>query len=204
MKDDPSDKAAEREPRSVSRITDPKALRALAHPLRLSLLSHLRARGPLTATQAAELVGESSASCSFHLRQLSKYGLVEEAGGGHGRERPWRASAMITDIPDVGDSPEFAAAAHLFRSIVLERYFESAMRWLESMPDEPAEWQRAAQVNDWLLYVTADELKEANEQMQTLQRYAERLTNPELRPPGSRLVSFIQLGFPIIDKPVRS
>lgn len=204
MQEEPGDKATGPEPRSVSRITDPRTLRALAHPLRLSLLAHLRAQGPLTATKAAELVGESSASCSFHLRQLSKYGLVEEAGGGHGRERPWRATAMTTDIPAMGDSPEFAAAAHLFRSIVLEGYFESAMRWLESSSDEPAEWQRAAQVNDWLLYLTAAELEEAHEQMRTLQRYAERLTNPELRPPGARLVSFIQLGFPLVEGPVKS
>ena len=75
----------EQQARSVKRMTDPRALRALAHPLRLSLLGMLRTEGPLTATRAGELLGESSASCSFHLRQLAKYGLVEEAGGGRGR-----------------------------------------------------------------------------------------------------------------------
>jgi predicted transcriptional regulator len=183
---------------SVSRITDPRALRALAHPLRLSLLAHLRAHGPLTATRAAELVGESSASCSFHLRQLSKYGLVEEAGGGHGRERPWRATAMLTDIPETADSPEFAAAAQLIRSIVLEGYFTSAMRWLESRADEPEDWQRAAQINDLLLYLTADELADLAGQMRAVyERYGDRLTDPARRPPGARLVQYIQLGFPV-------
>lgn len=190
--------------RSVSRITDPRTLRALAHPLRLSLLALLRTHGPLTATKAGELLGESSASTSFHLRQLSKYGLVQEAGGGHGRERPWRAAAMATDIPDLGDNPEFAAAAHLFRSIILERYYESALRWLERLPDEPPDWQHAAQFNDVLLYVTADELEAINEQTDELRRYAERLTSPELRPPGARLVSFIQMGFPFVDGPEQS
>jgi predicted transcriptional regulator len=75
--------------RTVKRLTDPRALRALAHPLRISLVGLLRREGPLTATRAGGLLGESSASCSFHLRQLAKYGLVEEAGGGKGRERPW-------------------------------------------------------------------------------------------------------------------
>src|SRR5215475_13569317 len=106
--------------RTVTRLTDPKALRALAHPLRLQLVGQLRVHGQLTATQAGELLGESSASCSFHLRQLAKYGLVEEAGGGHGRERPWRATAMLTDVAEIADNPEFDAAAQLFRSIVLE------------------------------------------------------------------------------------
>jgi DNA-binding transcriptional ArsR family regulator len=188
--------------RSVSRISDPRALRALAHPIRLSLLSQLRSRGPLTATKAGELIGESSASCSFHLRQLSKYGLVEEAGGGHGRERPWRATAMTTDVPEIAENPEFESAAQLFRSIVLDRYYAGARRWLDQRADEPAQWQRASQFNDYLLYLTADELADLTEQIQALnRRYADRLTNPELRPPESRLVSSIQLGFPIIDGP---
>jgi predicted ArsR family transcriptional regulator len=187
--------------RSVKRITDPKALRALAHPLRLSLLALLRAEGPLTATRAGELLGESSASCSFHLRQLAKYGLVEEAGGGHGRERPWQATAMSTELPEIADNPEFDAAANLFFSIVLDRHMETAARWLEVKADEPAEWQRASQLNDALLYLTAAELESLTEQVRALHdRYGDRLMSPELRPAGSRLVSFIQMGFPIVGK----
>jgi hypothetical protein len=36
------------------------------------------------------MLGESPASCAFHLRTLAKYGFVEKAGGGRSRERPWR------------------------------------------------------------------------------------------------------------------
>src|ERR1700733_12173886 len=102
--------------RPAVRVTDPKALRALAHPIRLSLMGLLRTEGPLTATKAAALLGESSASTSFHLRQLAKYGLVEETGGGKGRERPWRATAMFTNLPDVAENPELAVAADLLSS----------------------------------------------------------------------------------------
>src|SRR5919204_4483228 len=108
-------------------LTDPRALRALAHPTRLMLIGLLRSEGPLTATRAGELIGQSAASCSFHLRQLAKYGLVEEAGGGHGRERPWRATAMFTEWPEIGDSPETDAASQLLSTVVAERYFESVM-----------------------------------------------------------------------------
>ena len=73
--------------RTVTRLTDPRALRAYAHPVRMALVGLLRTEGPLTATRAAELLGESSGTCSFHLRQLAKYGLVEEAGGGTGPRR---------------------------------------------------------------------------------------------------------------------
>jgi len=187
----------ERDPRSVKRMTDPRALRALAHPLRLSLLGLLRSEGPLTATRAGEVLGESAASCSFHLRQLAKYGLVEEAGGGRGRERPWRATAMLTDVPAVTDSPELAAASGLFRSIVAERYYEQMMAWLEARADEPAEWQRAALFGDLFLYLTAPELTELGEQVRRLlDRYLDRTTRPELRPPGARLVTYIHVAAP--------
>jgi DNA-binding transcriptional ArsR family regulator len=185
--------------RSVKRITDPRTMRALAHPLRLSLLSLLRSEGPLTATRAAGLTGESSASCSFHLRQLSKYGLVEEAAGGHGRERPWQATTMMTDVPELADNPEFAAAADLFRSILLERYFDAATRWLDAKSGEPDEWQQSSHFNDRLLYLTAAELAELAEQVgELLDGYADRVVDPSLRPPRSRLVSYVTVGFPIL------
>jgi hypothetical protein len=188
---------AERDARSVKRMTDPRALRALAHPLRLSLLTLLRTEGPLTATQAGQLLGESSASCSFHLRQLAKYGMAEEAGGGRGRERPWRATAMLTDVPAVAESPELAAASGLFRSIVAERYYDAMMSWLESRPGEPEEWQQAALFGDLFVYLTAAELTELGQQVdRLLYRYVDRTTRPELRPPGARLVSYIHAAAP--------
>jgi hypothetical protein len=84
--------------RTVTRLTDPRALRAYAHPVRMALVGLLRTERPLTATRGAELLGELSGTCSFHLRQLAKYGLVEEAGGGTGREKPWRATATSTAL----------------------------------------------------------------------------------------------------------
>lgn len=185
--------------RSTKRITDPKALRALAHPIRMSLIGLLRTEGPLTATRAAELLGESSASCSFHLRQLAKYGMAEEAPGGQGRERPWQATTMSTHVPDVSDDPDFAAASGMFRSVLAEAYFESLTRWLQERPSEPAEWQRADQFGDKLLYLTASELEELGEKMRgVFDEYVDRTAQPELRPKDSRLISVLQFAFPMI------
>jgi Helix-turn-helix domain len=185
------------ERKSVKRLTDPRALRALAHPIRMSLVGMLRVHGPLTATRAGELLGESSASCSFHLRQLAKYGLVEEAGGGKGRERPWRPTTMFTHWPEV---TEVAAAAGLLSSVVAENYFDQTMRWLDSRSGEPEEWQHAAQFGDTSLYVTAAELAELGEQVTALvDQYLDRQVNPELRPPGSRPVTYLHLAFPRMD-----
>ena len=183
--------------RTVKRLTDPRALRALAHPLRLSLVGLLRREGPLTATRAGELLGESSGSCSFHLRQLAKYGLVEEAGGGRGREKPWRATTMFTNWQEVAGTPELGAAAGLLSEVLAERYFEALMRWLEARPGEPEEWQEAAHFGDTALYATPDELvRLAHDVRNLLDRYLGRQLHPELRPPGARLVTFLHLAFP--------
>jgi predicted transcriptional regulator len=183
--------------RSVTRLTDPRALRAYAHPVRLALVELLRTDGPLTATRAAGLLGESSGTCSFHLRQLAKYGLVEEAGGGTGRQKPWRATTMFTDVPAVADSPELAAAGHLLRSVLAERYFERVMRWLDRRPQEPPEWQQAAQFGDWLVYLTADELAALGRRMSVLlEPYLDRTASPGLRPATARPVTWLQLAVP--------
>ncbi|HUD80555.1 MAG TPA: helix-turn-helix domain-containing protein [Streptosporangiaceae bacterium] len=194
---------AETSARSVKQVTDPKALRALAHPIRLALVGQLRIHGQLTATQAGELLGESSASCSFHLRQLAKYGLVEEAGGGQGRERPWRATAMYTYWPDVSPDDKVAAAAGLLSTVIAEKWLSDLRRWIDAQPDEPEEWQRAAQFGDTFLYVTASELAELSDRIRELvDVYLDRQTRPELRPPDARLVTFLQVAHPILD-PVR-
>jgi DNA-binding transcriptional ArsR family regulator len=186
--------------RSVKRLTDPKALRALAHPTRLQLLGQLRIHGQLTATQAGELLGESSASCSFHLRQLAKYGLVEEAGDGHGRERPWRATAMYTSWPDYAEDPKVDAAADLLRGVIADQYIASLTRWFEAKPDEPEEWQQAAPFGDTLIYVTAAELSGLAERIRELvDAYTNRQALPELRPPGARLVTYLHIAHPVAD-----
>jgi predicted transcriptional regulator len=184
--------------RTVTRLTDPRALRAYAHPVRMALVGLLRTEGPLTATRAAELLGESSGTCSFHLRQLAKYGLVEEAGGGTGREKPWRATTTSTawDVPGDG-TPETAAATSLLSTVAAEQYFEQLVRWLAASPGEPAEWQRAAMLGDRILYVTPAELEELRGRVrEMLGEYFERNLRPELRPAGARLVSWLNIAFP--------
>ncbi len=74
-------------------VTDVRALRALAHPLRLALLNHLMSFGAQTASQCAEVVGSTASNCSYHLRSLARFGLVESVDPVDGRERPWRSTA---------------------------------------------------------------------------------------------------------------
>jgi DNA-binding transcriptional ArsR family regulator len=189
-------------PRTVQ-LTEPRALRALAHPIRLELISQLRRGGPLTATQAGERIGESAASCSFHLRQLAKYGLVEEAGGGRGRERPWRASAATTEWAARGGDEESDAAGELLTRIVIERYFQSAGEWLDRRRREDPEWVDAADVSDALVYMTAAELRDLEQGIRDLlEPYLKRSEEGERPAEGARPVNVIGLALPLPAEPL--
>jgi DNA-binding transcriptional ArsR family regulator len=187
--------------RRTVELTDPRALRALAHPTRLELMGQLRRGGPLTATQAGERVGESAASCSFHLRQLAKYGLVEEAGGGRGRERPWRATAISTRWAARAEDQETDAAGALLSRLVVERYMQNALEWLERRGSEDPEWIEAADISDAFVYMTAKELHELEERIRSLlEPYLKRLEAGEPPAEGARPVNVMALAFPLADE----
>lgn len=188
------------DPRRALELTDPRALRAVAHPLRLELIGLLRRDGPMTATQAAQRLGSSAQSCWFHLRQLARYGLAEQAERGRGRERPWKATAQITNLPKVASTPQMEAATELFKSVLAERYLEWLLRWVAQEPDEPREWREAAEFGDSLLYLTAAELADLRARTRALvDAYVDRNTDPSLRPPDARAVTVLHLAFPQVD-----
>ena len=88
-------------------LTDPRMMRALAHPARIAIWMHLGLHGPATATECAEIAGLSPSACSYHLRTLARYGFVEEDpdSAADGRERPWRARMLAFSIDDVPGAP---------------------------------------------------------------------------------------------------
>lgn len=183
------------QPRSIH-LTDPRALRAYAHPTRIALVGLLRSSGPFTATRAAELTGESVASCSYHLRILAKYGLVEEAPGGRGREKPWRATARYTDWPGHSEDASVAEAADALSVAVAERYFERVLRAMKDRHRLPREWREAEQFADSLLYLTPAELTAFGERIEELLRpYENRQSDPSLRPEGARPVSVFRIAY---------
>ena len=123
------------------------------------------------ASEAARRLGESSGSASYHLRQLARYGLVEEAEGGRGRERPWRATALYTSWPNVAETPELAEASEAFERLVIGRYVERLEDWVtRRAPRCRAEWREAAAFGDTLLYLTVEELAALRDQLQSTGR----------------------------------
>ncbi|MEU8183722.1 helix-turn-helix domain-containing protein [Micromonospora sp. NPDC049047] len=184
-------------PQRSIKLTDPRTLRAYAHPLRMQLIGLLRREGPMTATQAAARLDDNVPNCSFHLRQLAKYGLAERVAGADGRERPWRATAHDTSWADDSDDPAMKSATDQLNSVMLGVYTQYAQDYLAVRGDEPVEWRTAAGFGDALLHVTASELRELTEEVDALlARYDERVADPARRPPGSRPVQFIQMVVP--------
>jgi predicted transcriptional regulator len=178
-------------------LTDPKAMRALAHPVRMALLELLGAHQTLTATQAAELLGETPANCAFHLRTLAKYGFVEEAGGGRGRERPWRSATRGIRIRSRQDNPQAAIAAQALGDMWRERWFERARRSLAAPLSEP--WQQARTFTVGQCYLTAEELKQIGDDVAGLiAKFADRDDSAQ-RPEDAMSVELAYFGYPIAD-----
>ncbi|MGI8824237.1 MAG: helix-turn-helix domain-containing protein [Chloroflexota bacterium] len=185
-------------------LTDPRSLRALAHPTRLALVGLLRQHGTLTATQAGRLLGLNSGSASFHLRQLAKYGLVEEVGS-PGRQKPWRATAQVTSWPDIAAGSEMREASRLLTGTVTELYRDLILNWLDRRAEEPVEWQQATWIGDLLLHVTAGELTALGKKIEELAApYQQRVFDAELRPMGSRPVTVLHVALPHDTDPVES
>lgn len=182
------------------KLSDPVALRGYAHPLRMSLIGLLRREGPMTATRAAERLGESVPSCSFHLRQLAKYGLAERVPGADARERPWRATAAVTSWDDDTDDPQLRAATDQLNAAILAQYVRRAEDYLARRPDEPARWRAVTGFGDRTLHVTADELAELHRRMDALfAEYDERITDPSTRPADARQVTLIEMAVTVPD-----
>lgn len=176
------------------KLTDPRSLRGYAHPLRMALMGLLRREGPMTATQAAERLNESVPSCSFHLRQLAKYGLAERAEGADGREKPWRATALTTSWEDVSDDPATQAAADQLNAVILDNYVKRAQAFLAARGNEPPEWREVTGFDDALVYVTAPELAELLRKIGALvAEFDERTADPSTRPEGARGVGLIHM-----------
>jgi DNA-binding transcriptional ArsR family regulator len=183
----------------IRTITDVRTMRALAHPVRIALIETLILGGAMTATEAGERIGETPTTCSFHLRQLAKYGFVEEAGGGKGRARPWRVTSIGYSMNSVHDDPEAEIASNAVLRLWRERTLGRYQTWLETKATYPRRWRKAASDNEYLLYLTADELEGLNQELTDLllPRYQERITDPSLRPPEAVPVELLTFSYPI-------
>jgi DNA-binding transcriptional ArsR family regulator len=191
--------ASHAEPVAPRRIGDAPTLRALAHPIRLALLEALGGREPLNATEAAEIIGESPSACSFHFRMLAKYGLVEDAGGGTGRRRPWRRASPAGFIfPAVSDDAQAGLAADALSSLVWGRYLDRARVALARRPVLTAEQEALTSAAQTVAYVTRSEAGQFMSELQALiGRHQNRLADQSLRPPDAVPLELLLFTYPL-------
>ena len=184
----------------LRKITDARTLRALAHPVRIALFEELSLGGAMTATEIGEQIGETATTCSFHLRQLAKYGFVEEAGGGAGRSRPWRLTSIGMSFAPGGD-PEAQIASDAVVRMFRERQFARYDEWRATKGSYPRQWQEAAINSQFLLYLTAPELEQLSSEVHELlgrwTHLEDRREDPSKRPPASVPVETLLLAHPI-------
>jgi DNA-binding transcriptional ArsR family regulator len=188
-----------RNPYGDFEITDPQAMRALAHPVRLAALSWLQKNGPATATQLSEHVGASPSVTSWHLRHLANFGLVVDGPppSGTDRRQRWWSAVSHGFRYDMPDTPEGTEAGRLLRAEMMKQSLEAVRQWLtETEPGLDAEWNRVAGSANTRLVLTREEAEEIEAAIeQLLAPYVQRRDEGDT-PPGARSVRHLRMSLP--------
>ncbi len=181
---------------------DPRTLRAIAHPARNRILSELSATGPMRAADLARELAMPANQASFHLRQLAKYGLVEEAPeeARDRRDRVWRVSderGLRVNLRELEQSPGGRAAVSVFRRQAVARGYRMIQHAYAT--DPPAGALRA--VTDESIRLTRDEATElAADLEQLLARWGARTRGRAAAGAGERRTyQVFQVIAPIVD-----
>ncbi|PZF56042.1 transcriptional regulator [Curtobacterium sp. MCBD17_034] len=188
------------------RVLRVEALKALAHPVRTRLLNELASHGPATATALGARIGESSGSTSYHLRQLAKHGIVEEAPElGSGRDRWWRRYAGPLEFGDHGtDQSRAERTATVLASMSFQDTTAEFIRdALASSDDLPEAWRDVSDFSTAWLLMTPDELAELDRGINDLIGRYLRANDPASRhpDPAARRVFVNYNLFPVLDVP---
>jgi DNA-binding transcriptional ArsR family regulator len=180
-------------------LTDPGALKALAHPLRQRILRQLDRDGPATSTTLARALGENTGATSYHLRQLAEHGFVEDVPDqGQGRERWWRARRQDIRFPPRSTmSADMRAAFDEFGRQGVAEDIEAFTRF-QRQRDALGEWGDALLFARGGLRLTRDELLQFwADYMELFRRYA-AATDPPAADARRFLVRFV--AFPDVDR----
>lgn len=158
---------------TTARGTDPRALRAVAHPVRLELLDLLQREGPLTASRCAELLDLTPKVCSYHLNLLGTYGLIEETGEGKGRARPWRlVETALSYVHDPGEDESSARTAAEFARTMLARDARLIEAFIAGRSELPKSWRNVSTMSSNPLRLNASQLKAFGAELfEVLERY---------------------------------
>ena len=184
--------------RTELEITDPVALRALAHPARQQLITELFAGEVLTATEAAEIVGLTPSATSYHLRALEKFGIVTRGEASTDAiQRPWRAVAdSISVQPEAlrgaGRATSLATMTEWFSD--MDAGLARSLRAIEAGVDDVGHTSRGR------LWLTESEVTDLRDRLIGIVREYEGRTRGE-HPDGAQLWDVYSALLPAEDRP---
>ena len=178
-------------------LSDPRAMRALAHPVRLRLLGQLRVGGPQSVGMLAAAMDESPGSVSFHVGVLARHGFVEGAPelARDRRERWWRAAHDRTtwEPREVLGDPERWAASDALRRAIWQRYVQLLEDYLRAEPALDPAWVQGTASSDTQLHLTPAQLGELRADLEALATRWEARSDPG--GDGTALVQLIYHAF---------
>ena len=185
------------------RQVDVASLKALAHPLRVQILEMLSRHGAQTACSLGEMLGESSGSTSYHLRQLAKHDFVREVEGkGTARERWWERPKGAIEIGsrDLSQNPATGEASRLvsreferIRAAALAEFMERGCDLL------PPEWSDAATIDSANARLTAAQLRRYTREVEAFGRRLLEELRSEGEQEDARPVQIHFNAFPLSD-----
>jgi DNA-binding transcriptional ArsR family regulator len=183
--------------REVREISDPSALKALSHPLRVRLLATLREIGPATATELAKLLDTDTGSTSYHLRILARHGFVQDASGErrHPRERRWTAAHQLSSWSNTELAATAAGreAAALMRRRQVEVLIADVERFDEMVGTLDPSWVEVSGIGDLVVRLSAASLAELWEGFYA---HLDELVARDQDDPEARPLSVVVAGFP--------
>lgn len=175
-------------------LTDPVALRAMAHPMRLKLLGMVADHGTLTASQAAADLGSTPAVTAYHLRTLAKYGFVEDADSSSSRERPWKLTEQGVSFSwDAGDP-----AGRALSRVAYAEWFDHVYRYLAHIEEFPQDVRDASSATEQVLHATPAEVRELASKIDALLEPFKARVDPALRPPDATPMEILVFTHPLV------
>lgn len=168
-------------------LRDPRAIKALAHPARLSVITELFNGRRLTATECGEIAGLSASAMSYHLRALEKWGIVRRSEAtGDGRERPWEAAGSHL-LVDSAEPLASAAGEAVLVGRLLDRLRADTLGWISTQDETTAAWYDATVLGSTVLWLTQDEARDLGARFSAMVEQVPRRT-AEDAPAGARQV----------------
>ncbi|MDN5795411.1 MAG: helix-turn-helix domain-containing protein [Intrasporangium sp.] len=174
------------------RLRSANELRALSHPLRLDILEQLTLHGAMTASDLGDILDETPANCSWHLRKLAEHGFVEETER-DGRRRPWRVTRVGLSWDhdeDVSASPGYQAASRALTAQFIDR---EVVRWGRNTEAAERNWAHLGASETVALLTEEEAVAFSAELKELLMRHHGRLTGEEPVPDGARAIRVLAM-----------